>query len=66
MKSGNKAELPLILLQNGGGGGGSAWETESLPRWRDAAARLGIGGAPAPAPSPDAGAEGGAEAGAEG
>jgi hypothetical protein len=70
MKSGNKAELPLILLQNGGAGGGSAWENESLPRWRDAAARLGFGGgAPAPAPSaPEAGDGGdaGAEAGAEG
>jgi hypothetical protein len=67
MNSGNMAESPVILFQNGGGGG-SAWENESLPRWRDAFNRLGIGGgAPAPAPSaPEAGAEGGAEAGAEG
>jgi hypothetical protein len=67
MKSGNKAEVPPILLQNGAGGAGGAWG-ETVQRWSDALNKLGLGGgAPAPtAPDAEAGAEDGGEAGADG
>lgn len=63
MKSGNKAEVTPILLQNGTAGGGTALE-QSLNRWKDAFNRLGLGGGAAPA-APSAPDTGGATEGDE-
>ena len=63
MKSGNKAEVTPILLQNGTGAGGTALE-QSLNRWKDAFNRLGPGGGAAPA-APSAPDTGGATEGDE-
>ena len=66
LKSGNKVEPDEILLQNRSGGGGSAWD-QTVQRWKDFGAKLGLGGggaAPAAPSTPDTGGTDGGTDGA--